>query len=79
MVLMDPTKGPLVLVGGRPGNKVWVNTDGMGGDEWIEQDLGGTGRGSTTSYNGVVALTTTTGIITYDLDNKVYAVPFELL
>ena len=36
---MDPAKGPLVLIGGRPGNKVWVNPDGMGGDTWIEQLL----------------------------------------
>lgn len=79
MVLMDPKKGPLVLVGGRPGNKVWVNRDGMGGDEWVEQDLAGSSRESTTSYNGVVALSSTAGIITYDLDSKVYAVPFELL
>ena len=80
MVLMDPTKGPLVLVGGRPGNKVWVNKDGMGGDDWVEQELGGaSSRASTTSYNGVVALTATTGIIAYDSDSKVYAVPFELI
>jgi hypothetical protein len=25
--------GPLVLIGGRPGNRMWINPDGMG-DEW---------------------------------------------
>ena len=49
----------------------------MGGDDWVEQDLG-VAR-STTSYNGVIALSSTTGIIAYDMDNKVYAVPFELV
>ena len=82
-----------MLVGGRPGNKVWVNANGMGGDDWVEQDLGASSasRGgadaadgvgvafSTTSYNGVIALSSTTGIIAYDMDNKVYAVPFELV
>ena len=64
---MDPAKGPLVLIGGRPGNKVWVNPDGLGGDTWIEQLLPPAAqRWGSTCYNGIVALNSTAGIAAYD-------------
>jgi len=79
MVLMHPTNGPLVLIGGRPGNRMWINPDGMG-DEWQYIPLphgpnvtyGGTG------YNGVVALTATTGIASYDEGGSLWGVAFSL-
>merc|ERR1712113_1187704 len=85
-VLMG-SRGPLVLVGGRPGNKVWVNPGGMGGDNWYEQDVPGAlgncsnsnGRKRmTTSYNGIAALTPVTEAISVDCSDKIYAVPFRL-
>ena len=88
LILMDATKGPLILVGGRPGNKVWVNPDGFGGDEWFEQDMppppslvgsppAGVGR-TTTSYNGIAKLTSTTGAVSFDYYGRTYAAYFEL-
>ena len=91
LLLMDPVDGPLMLVGGRPGNKVWVNPDGDGGDEWHEYDMppppseeGGWDGGavsvgrSTTSYNGIAKLTPKTGAVSYDLNHRVYAVYFSI-
>ena len=90
LLLMDASKGPLMLVGGRPGNKVWLNPDGYGGDEWHEYDMPppesddrhdgvsvAVGR-STTSYNGIALLTPTTGAVSYDFNGRVYAVFFRI-
>merc|ERR1712232_1147152 len=83
-VILAGLHGPLLLVGGRPGNKLWVNPDGMAGDEWIEYDIPSPSLptvdaiSATTSYNGVAALTETTGAVTFDYDNVVYSVPYTL-
>ena len=87
LLLMDGVHGPLVLVGGRPGNKVWVNEDGVGGEDWTEYAMpappnatvAATGAGrATTSYNGVARLTGTTGAVSYDYNGRTYAAPFTL-
>ena len=59
LLLMDGVHGPLVLVGGRPGNKVWVNEDGVGGEDWTEYAMpappnatvAATGAGRTTTVS----------------------------
>ena len=67
VVLMDAAKGPLVLIGGRPYNKVWVNPDGMGGDTWLAQELPQEAQQwGSTCYNGIVALNATSGVVAWD-------------
>ena len=68
----------LVLIGGRPGNKVWVNADGTGGDAWDEYALPAPAQQASTCYNGIVAVNTTNGIATFDSSGMYYAVPFTL-
>eukprot|EP00040_Diaphanoeca_grandis_P013034 m.65942 g.65942 ORF g.65942 m.65942 type:complete len:402 (-) comp23622_c0_seq1:213-1418(-) len=91
LILMDRTAGPLILVGGRPGNKVWINPDGFGGDEWYEQDMPlpppsllqvptatVDGR-DTTSYNGIAKLTSTTGAVSFDYNDHTYTSYFSVV
>jgi hypothetical protein len=87
LILLDRTKGPLILVGGRPGNKVWVNPDGFGGDEWYEQDMPSPPPCSkctstqklSTSYNGIALLTPTTGAVSFDYNNHIYTASFSVV
>jgi len=78
VVLLDATKGPLVLIGGRPLNKVWVNPDGMGGETWVEFMLPDAAQHASTCYNGIVAINATAGIVAWDSAGAYYAAPFKL-